>query len=116
MSLFSHCHSLPAFQHPIWYSSWPFFILKQKSQVLKFTGLEVFAENLLNRLGPGISSVSSAEGKAGRTACCLPGAAKQRETNNGAVEIPARSWCVDGAHQYFCLFVRLFLGNAGKGT
>lgn len=54
-SPFHHCPSPLSFQHPVWSSSWPFLILKQKSQVLKFSGPEVFAEALLNSLGPGIS-------------------------------------------------------------
>lgn len=66
MPPFHNCHSPPHFQHPVWCSCWPFLILKQKSQVLKFTGPEVFAEDLLNSLSPEISlSFSSAEGKAG---------------------------------------------------
>lgn len=51
-SLFGHCHPLLPFKHPAWCSSWPFFILKQKPQVLKFTGPEVFSEDLSNSLGP----------------------------------------------------------------
>lgn len=99
MALFSYCHSFPPLWHPVWCSSWPFLILKQKSQVLKFTGPEVFVEDLLNSLGPGISLFSFFCRRQSWADCLLlPGAVKQRDTNNRAVAIPARSLFVAGVH------------------
>lgn len=115
LSPFSHCHSLAAFQYLVWCSSRPFLFLNAKSTAfenslaLKYMQKIFWTVWVLGFL----CSASSAEGKAGLAGFGSARSSeakgnKQRGSWNSCLELV----CEWSSYSVFCLFVRLYLGNA----